>query len=61
VDDGTAWEVGYAHAKGKLIYGIRTDSRQAGDTSYSVVNAMIEASCIIITRSIRDLFSALKR
>ncbi len=61
VDDGTAWEIGYAHAKGKPIYGLRTDSRQAGATSCSVVNAMVEASCLAISRSLPDLFSALKR
>ena len=27
VDSGTAWECGYAFAKGKPIYGIRTDFR----------------------------------
>jgi len=61
VDDGTAWEVGYAHAKGKQVHGIRTDFRQAGDTSHSIVNAMVEASCLSITRSIPDLLHALKR
>lgn len=61
VDDGTAWEIGYAHAKGKQVHGIRTDFRQAGDTSHSVVNAMVEASCLTITRSIPDLLHALKR
>ena len=42
VDDGTAWEVGYAYAKSKSIHGIHTDFRQAGDTTHSIVNAMIE-------------------
>jgi len=61
VDDGTAWEIGYAHAKGKPVHGIRTDSRQSGDTPHSVVNAMIEASCATVSRSVSDLLSALKR
>lgn len=61
VDDGTAWEIGYAQAKAKPIHGIRTDFRQAGDTPHSVVNAMVEASCLTISRSIPDLISALKR
>ncbi len=61
VDDGTAWEIGYAHAKGKLIHGVRTDSRQSGDTSHSVVNAMVEASCQTISRSIPELLVALRR
>lgn len=61
VDDGTAWEIGYAHAKGKPVHGIRTDFRQAGDTSHSIVNAMIEASCLTISRSLPDLVAALRR
>jgi nucleoside 2-deoxyribosyltransferase len=61
VDDGTAWEVGYAHAKGKTVHGLRTDSRQAGDTQHSVVNAMIEASCRGVARTVPDLLSALRR
>jgi nucleoside 2-deoxyribosyltransferase len=27
VDDGTAWEIGYAYARNIQIYGLRTDSR----------------------------------
>lgn len=42
VDDGTAWEIGYAYAKRLPIIGIRTDSRMAGDTRYNHVNSMIE-------------------
>jgi len=41
VDDGTAWEMGYAHAKGLPIYGIRTDFRQGGDTKDHPVNSML--------------------
>lgn len=61
VDDGTAWEIGYAHAKLKPVHGIRTDFRQAGDTNHSIVNAMVEASCITISRSIPDLLLALNK
>jgi nucleoside 2-deoxyribosyltransferase len=61
VDDGTAWEVGYAYAKGKPVHGIRTDFRQAGDTTHSIVNAMIEGACLSVTRSVSELCSALKR
>lgn len=42
VDDGTAWEIGYAYAKGLPVYGIRTDFRRAGETRHSRVNSMIE-------------------
>ncbi|WP_043629277.1 nucleoside 2-deoxyribosyltransferase [Nitratidesulfovibrio vulgaris] len=60
VDDGTAWEIGYAHARGKVVVGIRTDFRQAGDTQYSVVNAMIEDSCNAIVRDVDELLQVLK-
>jgi nucleoside 2-deoxyribosyltransferase len=27
VDDGTAWEIGYAYARGLPVWGLRTDFR----------------------------------
>jgi nucleoside 2-deoxyribosyltransferase len=27
VDDGTAWEIGYAYGRNIQVYGLRTDSR----------------------------------
>lgn len=60
VDDGTAWEIGYAYAKDKPIHGIRTDFRQVGDTIHSIVNAMIEGACLTVTRSVSDLCNVLK-
>jgi len=43
VDSGTAWEIGYAYARGKPIIGVRTDTRTfMGSTS---VNIMVK-SCI---------------
>ena len=57
VDDGTAWEIGYAFAKGKSVVGIRTDFRNAGDTAHGRVNAMIEGSCIGI---VKDSLGVLK-
>ncbi len=60
VDDGTAWEIGYAHARGKVVVGIRTDFRQAGDTRYSVVNAMIEGSCKAIVRDVDELLQVIR-
>ena len=63
VDDGTAWEIGYAYAKGKPVVGIRTDFRNAGDTAHGCVNAMIEGSCVGIevdeagvVKALRHLF-----
>ena len=59
VDDGTAWEMGYAHARGKAVIGIRTDFRRAGETGHSVVNAMLEGSCHTIVRDIDALLATL--
>ena len=60
VDDGTAWEIGYAYAKGKPVIGIRTDFRNAGDTEYGRVNAMIEGSCVAIVKNAEDVLTLLK-
>ena len=58
VDDGTAWEIGYAYARGLPIIGLRTDFRQAGDTAHSVANAMVECACVHIYRSADELLVA---
>ena len=55
VDDGTAWEIGYAHARGLPVYVLRTDFRQAGDTRFSRVNSMIEASLAGLAGSVEEL------
>ena len=44
VDDGTAWEFGFAYAKGIHAVGIRTDARYCGETLGARVNAMIAGS-----------------
>jgi len=52
-DDGTAWEIGYAYAKGKHLVGIYTDWRtQFAD---QVVNLMIECSLNKLVRSLDEL------
>lgn len=61
VDDGTAWEIGYAYARNKPVFGIRTDFRNGGDTRHSCVNAMIEGSCKGIARSVDELLQLLAR
>ena len=61
VDDGTAWEIGYAYAKGKPVVGIRTDFRNAGDTTHGRVNAMIEGSCIGIAKDAAGVFELLSQ
>ncbi len=59
VDDGTAWEVGFAHARGMPAWGLRTDFRVAGDTAHSLVNCMIECSLERTFRDIEPLLDAL--
>lgn len=51
VDDGTAWEIGHACAKGIPVIGIRTDMRQGGELPNGKVNAMIAGSCRVICES----------
>ncbi len=61
VDDGTAWGIGYARAKGIPVWGLRTDFRCAGETPHSLVNCMIECSCEKIFRDVETLCDALDR
>lgn len=42
VDSGTAAEIGYAFAKGKRVYGLRTDFRLAGDNIGAIVNLQVQ-------------------
>ena len=60
-DDGTAWEIGYAYAKGMPIYGIRTDMRFGGELLNGKVNAMIAGSCKVVASSRAELIDALGR
>ena len=43
-DSGTAWECGYAYAKGKPIVCYRTDFRLSGDTEGAPYNLMLTES-----------------
>lgn len=52
-DDGTAWEIGYAYAKGKHIVGVYTDWRL--QFKFQVVNLMIECSLNKLVRSLDEL------
>jgi len=57
VDSGTAWEIGYAYARGKPILGLRTDFRTLGIEG--TVNLMIERSAELCT-GIPELLNRLK-
>ena len=59
VDDGTAWEIGYAYARRKRIIGIRTDLRRAGECEGSCTNAMIEHACEHVVKSTAELLEVL--
>jgi nucleoside 2-deoxyribosyltransferase len=49
-DSGTAWEVGYAYAKGKPIVSYRTDFRSAGEAKRTPYNLMLgEAATVRFT------------
>lgn len=52
-DDGTAWEIGYAYAKGKHLIGVYTDGRL--QHPHQVVNLMIECSLHKMVRSLDEL------
>jgi len=60
VDDGTAWEIGYAYARGVPVVGLRTDVRNAGETAHSLVNCMIECACRKIVRGVPELLAVLR-
>jgi nucleoside 2-deoxyribosyltransferase/predicted secreted protein len=47
-DSGTAWEMGYAYAKGIPVYAVRTDFRIVGD--FERVNLMLEQSATVVSR-----------
>jgi len=57
VDSGTAWEIGFAFAKGKPVLGLRTDFRTLGIEG--TVNLMIERS-VILCDSVSELLNRLK-
>jgi nucleoside 2-deoxyribosyltransferase len=55
VDDGTAWEIGYAYARGLPVYGLRTDFRQSGETPHSMVNSMIQGCLTACARNVEEV------
>ena len=57
IDSGTAWEIGFAFAKGKPVLGLRSDFRTLGIEG--TVNLMIERS-VVLCLSISELLNRLK-
>ncbi len=56
-DSGTAWEMGFAHARGTPIVGLRTDWRPAEDV---VANAMLSRSCLTVCATLDEAVTALR-
>jgi nucleoside 2-deoxyribosyltransferase/predicted secreted protein len=55
-DSGTAWEMGYAYARGIPVIAIRTDFRMAGH--HERVNLMLEQSAHVVNK-LQEMISAL--
>jgi nucleoside 2-deoxyribosyltransferase len=58
VDDGTAFECGYAFAKGTPVVALRTDFRRVGEYT-NAVNAMLE-NCATMCKNLDDVVKVLK-
>jgi nucleoside 2-deoxyribosyltransferase/predicted secreted protein len=56
-DSGTAWEIGYAYARGKPVIALRTDFRRSGN--YENVNLMLEESSKVVS-STKKLLESIK-
>jgi nucleoside 2-deoxyribosyltransferase/predicted secreted protein len=56
-DSGTAWEMGYAAAKNKPVFALRTDFRRVG--THEHVNLMLEQSSAVV-KSRDELLALLK-
>ena len=58
VDSGTAWEIGYAYAKGKTVIGLRTDFRSLSD---GIVNLMVEMAIDSLARDEKELLKIMEK
>ncbi len=58
VDSGTAWEIGYAYAKGKPVIGLRTDFRSLSD---GIVNLMVEMAIVALARDEEELLEIIDK
>ena len=58
VDSGTAWEMGYAYAKGIPVLGLKTDFRTFGDEG--IVNLMMEMAVETLERDVDSILKALE-
>jgi len=58
VDSGSAWECGYAYAKRKPVFGLRTDFRKFGPEEKC--NLMIQECCVKICESVSELLDMIR-
>lgn len=58
VDDGTAWEIGLAHARGIEVWGLRTD-RRVSQQPDEPVNLMVLESLRRLCTSVDELLAVL--
>ncbi len=58
VDSGTAWEMGYAYAKGKPVLGLKTDFRTLGNEG--IVNLMMGISLDSLERDVEGILKVLE-
>lgn len=58
-DVGTAWEIGYAYARGKFIIGVHTDQRV--HVRHAEVNLMVLQSLNIFVTDIQKLPEAIEK
>jgi nucleoside 2-deoxyribosyltransferase len=59
VDDGTAWEIGYAYGRNIQVFGLRTDSR-IGQQADERFNLMILESLSELSSTIEQLVHTLR-
>jgi nucleoside 2-deoxyribosyltransferase len=59
VDDGTAWEIGYAYGRNIQIFGLRTDTRIV-QRSGEQINLMILESLSELSPTIEQLVHTLR-
>jgi nucleoside 2-deoxyribosyltransferase len=58
VDSGTAWEMGYAYAKGIPVLGLKTDFRTFGNEG--IVNLMMEMAVEALERDVDSILKVLE-
>jgi nucleoside 2-deoxyribosyltransferase len=59
VDDGTAWEIGYAYSRNTQVFGLRTDTR-VGQQVDERVNLMVLECLTELSSTIEHLLQSLR-